>query len=101
MKKEAGRGRSEAKAQWGRRLVAGPSRRGQPKRGGVGEWAGRGPKPRRLGQKPEMVPSSKKIIFEFQLILEFGRTLENCSRRFRKKFDMGIFPKIFWAIQEF
>jgi hypothetical protein len=29
------------------------------------------------------------------LILEFGRTLKNCTRRFRKKFDMGIFPKIF------
>jgi hypothetical protein len=39
--------------------------------------------------------AQKEIPFEFQLILEFGRTLENCTRRFRKKFDMGIFPKIF------
>jgi hypothetical protein len=37
----------------------------------------------------------KEFLFEFQLILEFGRTLKNCTRRFRKKFDMGIFPKIF------
>jgi hypothetical protein len=41
------------------------------------------------------VKSQKDIAFEFQLILEFGRTLENYTRRFRKKFDMGIFPKIF------
>jgi hypothetical protein len=27
------------------------------------------------------------------LILEFGRTLENCTRRFRRNFDMGIFLK--------
>jgi hypothetical protein len=40
----------------------------------------------------------KGILFKFQLILEFGRTLENCTRRFRKKLDMGIFPKIFYAI---
>jgi hypothetical protein len=37
----------------------------------------------------------KQFLFEFQLILEFGRTLEIWTRRFRKKFDMGIFPKIF------
>jgi hypothetical protein len=37
----------------------------------------------------------KEFLFEFLLILEFGRTLENCTRRFRMKFDMGIFPKIF------
>jgi hypothetical protein len=35
----------------------------------------------------------KEFLFEFQLILEFGRTLENCIRRFMKKFDMGIFLK--------
>jgi hypothetical protein len=45
--------------------------------------------------------AQKEIPFEFQLILEFGRTLENCTGRFRKKFDMEIFPKIFLAIQVF
>jgi hypothetical protein len=35
----------------------------------------------------------KDFLFKFQLFLEFGRTLENCTRRFRKKFDMGIFLK--------
>jgi hypothetical protein len=37
-----------------------------------------------------------EILFKFQLIfLEFGRTLENCTRRFRWNFDMRILPKIF------
>jgi hypothetical protein len=35
----------------------------------------------------------KEIPFKFQLILEFARTLENCTRIFRKKFDMRIFLK--------
>jgi hypothetical protein len=39
----------------------------------------------------------KEFIFELQLILEFGRTLENCTMRLRKKFDMDIFPKIFMS----
>jgi hypothetical protein len=37
----------------------------------------------------------KEILFEFQLILEFDITFENCTRRFRRNFDMGIFVKIF------
>jgi hypothetical protein len=45
--------------------------------------------------------NSKEILFEFQLILEFGRTLENCTRRFRRNLDTGIYPKIFYAIQGF
>jgi hypothetical protein len=39
--------------------------------------------------------NSKEILFKFLLILEFGRTLEICTRRFRRNFDMMIFPKIF------
>jgi hypothetical protein len=64
---------------------------------GRGEWGGRGGRRggSRLGQ------NSKEILFEFQLILEFGRTLENCTRRFRRNLDMGIFPKIFYAIPGF
>jgi hypothetical protein len=65
----------------------------QERRRGSGPTEGRGPggwaKNRRWAQ------AQKEILFEFQLILEFGRTLENCTRRFRKKFDMRIFPKIF------
>jgi hypothetical protein len=91
--------------------VAGPGRRRRPKRGGRGVgleggrgWAqegemGSGPAE---GQGPDgwvenwrWAQAQKQILFKFQLILEFGRTLENCTRRFRKKFDMEIFPKIF------
>jgi hypothetical protein len=64
---------------------------------GKGEWASRGG--RRggpwLGRIQSRARIQKEIIFEFQLILEFGRTLENCTKIFRRNFDMGIFPKIF------
>jgi hypothetical protein len=33
--------------------------------------------------------------FEFQWISNFGKTLKICTRRFRRNFDMGIFPKFF------
>jgi hypothetical protein len=29
------------------------------------------------------------------LELDFWQTLEICTRRFRRNFDMGIFPRIF------
>jgi hypothetical protein len=66
-------------------------------REGKGEWAGRGGwrgEPR-LGRIWIRARIQKEILFEFQLILEFGRTLKNCTRKFRRKFDMMIFPKIF------
>jgi hypothetical protein len=72
-------------------------KRGRPC-GPGGRWAGggeRGGGPR-LGRKPEMGQSSNRNSFKFQLIfLEFGRTLENCTRRFTWNFDIGILPKIF------
>jgi hypothetical protein len=61
-------------------MGSGPAE-GQGPGGGVENW--------------RWAKAQKGILFEFQLILEFGRTLENCIRRFRKKLDMGIFPKIF------
>jgi hypothetical protein len=39
--------------------------------------------------------SNKKLIFEFQMNLEFGRTLWNFTRRFRRNLEMLIFPKFF------
>jgi hypothetical protein len=80
-------GGEEGKAGWASRrplgLLAGGSALG---RGKVGRgWV----------KNQRWAKAQKEIPFEFQLILEFGRTLENCTRRFRKKFDMGIFPKIF------
>jgi hypothetical protein len=32
---------------------------------------------------------------EFQLNLDFGMTFRNSTRRFRRNFDMKIFPKFF------
>jgi hypothetical protein len=34
-------------------------------------------------------------------IFEYTKTLEMCTRKFRRNFDMRIFPKIFYAIQVF
>jgi hypothetical protein len=42
-----------------------------------------------------------KIDFEFQMNLDFSKTLRNFTRRFRKTLDMRIFPKFFLASQEF
>jgi hypothetical protein len=33
--------------------------------------------------------------FKFQWILEFAKTLRISTRRFRRNFDVGIFPKFF------
>jgi hypothetical protein len=37
--------------------------------------------------------SNEKLIFEFQMTLEFDSTLRNFTRRFRSNLDMRIFPK--------
>jgi hypothetical protein len=34
-------------------------------------------------------------------IFEYTKALEICSKRFRRNFDMGIFPKFFYAPQGF
>jgi hypothetical protein len=65
---------------------------GWPTGQGLGTGKGSGPMD---GLNPELGQNSIRNSFKFQFILEFGRTLENCTRRFRWKFDMGIFPKIF------
>jgi hypothetical protein len=62
---------------------------------GKGEWAslgGRRGRPR-LVRIRSRARIQKEFLFEFQLILEFGRSLENCTMRFRRNFDMGIFLK--------
>jgi hypothetical protein len=69
---------------------AGPS--GEGESGPVGEegrWS-------YLGQKPELGQSSRnKILSNFIWNLGFWQTLEICTRRFRRNFEMAIFPKIF------
>jgi hypothetical protein len=90
-----GLGRSEAKAQWGGRPTAGLGRRRWPKRGGGGSGPTEGQGRGGWAENWRWTQAQKEIPFEFQLILEFGRNLKNCTRSFRKKFDMRIFPKIF------
>jgi hypothetical protein len=77
----------------GRRLGLGERR--WPKRGGGGSGPTEGQGLGGWAENRRWAQAQKEILFEFQLIFEFGKTLENCTRRFRKKFDMGIFPKIF------
>jgi hypothetical protein len=38
----------------------------------------------------EGIPSEFKLDF-----LDFAKALENCTKRFRRNLDMGIFPKFF------
>jgi hypothetical protein len=45
--------------------------------------------------------SMKTIPSEFKLILDFVNDLENCTRRFWRNFDVGIFPKLSLALQGF
>jgi hypothetical protein len=41
-------------------------------------------------------PKAKKRVFELKKwIFEFTKALEICRRRFRRNFDMRIFPKFF------
>jgi hypothetical protein len=68
---------------------------GEKKERPGGPVLGRGEAGRDWVENWRWAKAQKEIPFEFQLILEFGRTLENCTRRFRKKFDMVVFPKIF------
>jgi hypothetical protein len=48
----------------------------------------------KLGQLGQILgEGSMELIFEFQMNLEFGKTLRNFTRRFRRNLDMRIFPK--------
>jgi hypothetical protein len=77
----------EAKAQW---------RDGEwPVGEGKRKWVTAGPK---TGAGPN---SSNKTFLNFYLEFEFLATLEICTWRFRRDFDIGIFPKIFWAFLGF
>jgi hypothetical protein len=83
---EGGVGR-DAESQWGE----GERPVGEGKR----KWAMAGPKTR-AGPN-----SSNKTFLNFYLEFKFLATLEICTRRFRRNFDMRIFPKIFWAFLGF
>jgi hypothetical protein len=51
--------------------------------GGRASWHGR------AGVDP-MGDSNGNLIFEFQGFFEFGMTLRNCTRKFRRNLGMGI-----------
>jgi hypothetical protein len=86
--------KKEEGGQWGRVVSVWASRQAKAQGGerGVGRlrWKERR---LRLGRIRSWDRIQKEILFEFQLFLEFGKTLENCTRKFRRK--LGIFPKIF------
>jgi hypothetical protein len=77
----AGWASREGEAEWGEGE--------QPVGEGKRKWAAAGPK---TGAGPN---SSNKTFLNFYLKFEFLVTLEICTRRFKRNFDMGIFPKFF------
>jgi hypothetical protein len=75
------------------RGLDGPARDGFGLRGWCGQWAGwaRG----RVGCKVDRAEIKKKNFRIKNWIFEFTKALEICRRRFRRNFDMRIFPKFF------
>jgi hypothetical protein len=86
-RRAAGWASREAEAQWGE----GERPVGEGKR----KSAATGPKP------GAGLNSSNKTFLNFYLEFKFLATLEICTRRFRRNFDMGFFLKIFWAFLGF
>jgi hypothetical protein len=43
----------------------------------------------------------KEFLQNLNWILDFAKPLEICTMRFRRNFDVGIFPKLSLALQEF
>jgi hypothetical protein len=75
---------------------AGPAERPRPSGEGESRLIGEEGRWPRLGRKLELGQSSRnKILSKFIWNLDFFQTLEICTRRFRRNFDTGIFPKIF------
>jgi hypothetical protein len=45
---------------------------------------------------PDLEEDSKwKLVFKFQMNLDFGKTSRNFTWRFRSNLDMGFFPKFY------
>jgi hypothetical protein len=66
------------------------------------EWGGGGQRGKagRRGRVGPVGPDPRrgfkwKLIFEFQINLDFGKPLRNSIKRFRRNLDMRIFPKFF------
>jgi hypothetical protein len=55
----------------------------------------RAKRPGLLGAGPDGPDSEEKLFLNKISIFEYTKTLEICTRRFRRNFDMRIFPKFF------
>jgi hypothetical protein len=49
----------------------------------------------RLAAGPFWAESEEKFFLNKKLIFDYTKALEICRRRFRRNFDMRIFPKFF------
>jgi hypothetical protein len=93
-------GRHEPKQKTYSRRDATDVRAGWAGNGGFGMWGQRGQQGW-LGQRPSGpvklagLKVSEKDFWIKNWIFEFTKALEICKRRFRRNFDMGIFPKFF------
>jgi hypothetical protein len=76
-----------AQAGMGRARVRGPREEGVP-----GRVAGLRGRTDRLAARPKV---KKNSFPNKNLIFDYSKALEICRRRFRRNFDMGIFPKFF------
>jgi hypothetical protein len=70
-------------------------------RGGAAGWKTSGPRLGRLAAGPIGPKVKENSFLNKKLIFEYTKALEICRRRFRRNFDMRIFPKIFWAFLGF
>jgi hypothetical protein len=60
----------------------------------------------KLGRCCEARPDSKevsirKLVFKFQMNLDFRKILRNLTRKFRNNLGIGIFPKFFRLLKDF
>jgi hypothetical protein len=69
--------------------------------GGGAGWARRGEGEWWAAAGPETRNGWIKSFRIFIWNLDFWQTLEICTSIFRRNFDMGILPKIFWAFLGF
>jgi hypothetical protein len=63
--------------------------------GAPGRVAGLRGQTGRLAAGPFWAKSEEKFFSKKKLIFDYNKALEICRRRFRRNFDMRIFPKFF------
>jgi hypothetical protein len=84
-------------AEGGRRWPVGERGGGNGRLKREKKWAGAGPKGRMgpLAAGPIGPKVRRNYFLNNNLIFEYTKALEICRRRFKRNFDMRIFPKIF------